>query len=111
MIEVSDITPHMEVVDTDGRHIGTVDHAAGDLIKLSKSDSADGMHHYLPLIAVERRDGERLVLKQGTPAPMSEAEIVAASRHHGGASSDVNRPLFGTSGMGTGMGGSGRGEH
>jgi len=49
MASVSDnIKEHMEVVCSKGMHVGTVDHVIGDQIKLTKSDSEDGMHHTFP---------------------------------------------------------------
>lgn len=51
-MDTSKIQEHMPVVGSDGQHIGTVDHVQGQSIKLTKSDSADGHHHYLPLSAV-----------------------------------------------------------
>jgi len=49
----SDIKEHMEVVGTDSKHVGIVDHLDGDRIKLTHHDSnANGQHHFLPLSAV-----------------------------------------------------------
>lgn len=39
-----------------GVHIGTVDRLEGDQIKLTRDDSPDGRHHYIPLSWVERVD-------------------------------------------------------
>lgn len=48
-----EIKEHMEVVGSDGKHVGIVDHLDGDNIKLTHHDSqADGKHHFLPLTAV-----------------------------------------------------------
>lgn len=111
MFEKWRIEERMEVVDRNGRHIGTVDHIQGDQIKLAKSDSADGTHRYVPVAAVETLEENRVVLKDGA-TPMSEAEIAAASSYHTeSAGAGSGSPLFGTSGTGTGMGGSGKGEH
>ena len=47
------IKEHMEVVGTDSKHVGIVDHLAGDRIKLTHHASqADGKHHFLPLTTV-----------------------------------------------------------
>src|SRR3546814_10529226 len=45
-----------------GVHIGTVDHLEGERIKLTKADSGDGKHHYLPagLVAAVEGDTVRL---------------------------------------------------
>ena len=57
MFATSQIMEHMEVVGSDGLHVGTVDHMEGDTrIKLTKTDSQDGRHHYLASHLVERVD-------------------------------------------------------
>lgn len=57
MITASEIRDHMEVRGSDGEHIGTVDHVAGEnRIKLTKSDSFDGQHHLIPLDWVDHVD-------------------------------------------------------
>lgn len=58
MIDPNDIREHMEVVGSDGEHVGTVDHCEGpDIIKLTKNDpAAGGEHHYIPLAWVDRID-------------------------------------------------------
>lgn len=50
MAELSKISEHMEVVDPNGQHVGTVDHMDGrDKIKLTMNDPASqGRHHYIP---------------------------------------------------------------
>ncbi|QLG10102.1 DUF2171 domain-containing protein [Deinococcus sp. D7000] len=53
---------HMQVKDKDGEHVGTVDHLDGDRIKLTKSDSSDGQHHYVPLSQVESMDNVAVYL-------------------------------------------------
>jgi outer membrane protein OmpA-like peptidoglycan-associated protein len=52
VVDGTQIKPHMPVVGSDGAHVGTVDKVEGDRIKLAKSDSDDGRHHYVPLSAV-----------------------------------------------------------
>ena len=52
-MDVSQIKEHMEVVGSDGGHVGTVDKVEGERIKLTRSDpEASGKHHYIPLTAV-----------------------------------------------------------
>jgi hypothetical protein len=58
----SDIREHAEVVGSDGRHVGTVDHIYGERIKLTKADSLDGQHHFLGLDTVASVDGNRVKL-------------------------------------------------
>jgi hypothetical protein len=54
------IQNHMEVVGSDGEHVGTVDHLeGGDFIKLTKSDpAAGGKHHFIPIDWVENVDSQ-----------------------------------------------------
>ena len=47
---------HLQVKDVNGEHVGTVDHMDGERVKLTKTDSADGQHHYLSLDQVESVD-------------------------------------------------------
>lgn len=57
MADASQIAEHMEVVGSDGLHVGTVDHVNGQRIKLTKSDqAAGGEHHYIHLDSVASVD-------------------------------------------------------
>lgn len=56
MADASSIQKHMEVRDSDGAHVGTVDGVDGDRIKLTRNDSPDGEHHYVDISSVERVD-------------------------------------------------------
>ena len=53
---VDNITEHMEVLCSKGMHLGTIDRVQGDEIKLTKSDSDDGMHHLIPASLVASVD-------------------------------------------------------
>lgn len=150
MFEKIRIKEHMEVATSDGGHLGTVDEVHDDRIKLTRSDSSDGRHHYVALDSVDRIDDNRIYLKagtsathaDGTPHAMADAGVsgganidrvtgepmapgAGATGNTAGAaasSTDTNyaarpgtkltndEPLFGTSGHGTGMGGSGVGN-
>ena len=52
----TDIREHMEVVCSQNMHVGTVDHVEGDRIKLTKDDSPDGRHHFIPMSMVDHVD-------------------------------------------------------
>jgi hypothetical protein len=58
MINVQSIKEHMEVLGSDGQHVGAVDHLDGkDKIKLSKSDlKSGGQHHVIPIAWVAKVD-------------------------------------------------------
>ena len=55
MVAPISIKEHMEVVGSDGVHVGTVDHLEGrDTVKLTKDDpDAGGEHHLIPLAWVD----------------------------------------------------------
>lgn len=127
MFEKWRIRDHMEVTDSAGRHVGTVDSVDNDRIKLTKSDASDAAHHYLDMEMVDRIEENRVYLKAGAPLPETQARGMAetgasaqAPATSGGSATFVSdspsptqgpqggdAPLFGTSGHGTGMGGSG----
>lgn len=70
MFEKLRIQEHMEIADSGGRHIGTVDEVVDDRIKLTRTDSGDGAHHFIAIDQVDRIDDNRIYLKQGTPIPI-----------------------------------------
>ena len=57
MVQAPQIKEHMEVLGSDGQHVGTVDHMEGsDKIKLTKNDAPDGKHHLISLSLVDHVD-------------------------------------------------------
>ena len=50
------IREHMDVVGSCGNKLGVVDHLDGDRIKLTRNDSPDGQHHFIPSSWVSRVD-------------------------------------------------------
>jgi hypothetical protein len=59
-----DMREHMEVVGSDGQHVGTVDRVAGDRIILTRSDpDAGGVHHSLSCTDVDRIEDDRVILE------------------------------------------------
>lgn len=129
MFEKWRIKEHMEVSDANGQHIGTVDSVDGDVVKLTRTDSADGQHHYIDVKWVDKIDENRAWLSADAPlAGPSRVDATTGSArtlddtsgYDGEAAADAgfvgesgaevtkpDAPLFGTSGRGTGMGGSG----
>lgn len=71
MIDTSKIKEHMEVLGSDGQHVGTVDHLEGSAkIKLTKNDpAAGGKHHFIPVDWVDRVD-QRVHLSKGSREAM-----------------------------------------
>ncbi len=55
MVDGTLIHEHMEVVGSDGKHIGKVDHVIGNEIELTRT-MAVGKHHFLPLSLVAQVD-------------------------------------------------------
>jgi hypothetical protein len=70
MASVSQIKDHMDVVGSDGMHVGKVDHMEGqDRIKLARSDKdAGSQHHYIPVDWVDRVDDRVHLNKTATDA-------------------------------------------
>jgi len=60
MIQASEIHEHMEVVGSDGGHVGKVDKIEGSEIELAKFDLGSGFkHHLIPITWVEAiQDGK-----------------------------------------------------
>mgnify|MGYP003473203353 FL=1 len=57
-VDPNSIKEHSKVFGADGTHVGTVDHLDGDRIKLTKTDSVDGQHHYLSVGLIASVDDE-----------------------------------------------------
>lgn len=53
---VAAIEDHMDVIASCGKKVGVVDHVEGGAIKLTKNDSPDGRHHFVPVTWVARVD-------------------------------------------------------
>ena len=65
------VREHMEVVGSDGEHVGTVDCARGDRLILTKSDpESGGAHHSLMCTSIDRIEGDKVMLDM----PASEAK-------------------------------------
>jgi len=57
MIDPSQIREHLEVVGSDGAHVGRVDHVVGDQIELAKLDLTGAFkHHLIPVSWVDHVD-------------------------------------------------------
>lgn len=63
------VTEHMDVVGSDGEHVGTVDKVRGDRIILTKSDTdAQGHHHSIPSRWIESVDDKVKIRKTAEEA-------------------------------------------
>jgi hypothetical protein len=57
------IREHMDVVGSDGEHVGTVDRTAGDRLILTKGDAeSGGAHHSLMCTMIDRVEGDKVML-------------------------------------------------
>ena len=62
---VQQVREHMEVVGSDGEHVGTVDKLSGDRIILTKTDQdADGMHHSIPSSWIRSVDAQKVTIEK-----------------------------------------------
>jgi hypothetical protein len=52
----ANVREHMDVIASCGTKIGVVDHVEGNAIKLTRKDSRDGQHHFLPMSMVDHVD-------------------------------------------------------
>jgi hypothetical protein len=68
MVSPTMIKGHMEVVGSDGVHVGTVDQMEGaNDVKLTKEDGA-GEHHFIPLAWVDHVDSSVHLKQSGAEA-------------------------------------------
>ncbi len=77
-IKVQDIKEHMEVLGSDGKHVGTVDCTKGeDKIVLTKGDpQSGGQHHIIPVHLVQNVD-EKIHLNKPARQVMLEWQAAA----------------------------------
>lgn len=77
MFKKEDIKQHMEVLGSDGQHVGTVDHMEGPgSIKLTKGDAKDGKHHLIPADWVDHVD-QKVHLKKSSQDAKSQWKTAA----------------------------------
>ena len=63
MINASQIKEHMEVVGSDNKHVGRVDHVADTETELSKMDLGAGFkHHIIPMSWIDYVDDDKVRL-------------------------------------------------
>ncbi|PYE51206.1 DUF2171 domain-containing protein [Deinococcus yavapaiensis] len=53
-----------QMMGAKGVHVGTVDKVEGSFIKLTRNDSPDGQHHYIPMTWVESVDDKAVYLSK-----------------------------------------------
>lgn len=78
---LSRVSEHMEVVGSDGQHVGTVDKVRGDRIVLTKNDAdAGGHHHSIPSRWIQSVDDKVTIRKTA-----DEAKSAWKDEERGGA--------------------------
>lgn len=75
---VAAIKEHMNVIASCGKKVGVVDHLDGGALKLTKKDSPDGQHHYIPLGWVERVDSHVHLTKNSKEAELGWKDDAAS---------------------------------
>ena len=98
------VDEHMEVVGSDGGHVGTVDKVRGDRILLTKSDpDAGGHHHSIPSRWIQSVDDKVTIRKTADDAhkhwkdeERNQAMFGDQNRDDIGASHNLNRSFSGT---------------
>ncbi len=74
MVDTTQIEEHMEVVGSDGEHVGSVDNLG---IKLTKKDPlANDQHHYIKLETVATIEGAKLVLNMPAQQALADMKVV-----------------------------------
>jgi hypothetical protein len=78
MFKSLDIQEHMEVVGSDGKHVGTIDHLEGpERILLTRDDpKAGGQHHLISIDWVDYVD-QKVHLNKTSKKAMSEWQAAA----------------------------------
>jgi hypothetical protein len=88
MDKAKQIREHMPVVCSNGDQFATVDHVEGGYIKLTKSGSKDGQHHWIPMdwvtkvdqhVHVDRPGDQAMQQWLSSPPPMSEEQMAASA--------------------------------
>lgn len=56
MGQAAGVKERMDVIASCGKKVGVVDHLEGGAIKLTRNDSPDGQHHFIPVDWIDRVD-------------------------------------------------------
>jgi len=73
MPEANIINEHMEVIGSDGAHVGTVDRVEGERIKLTKADG-ETEHRYISALLVQDIRGNAVTLTQTAAAALASED-------------------------------------
>ena len=75
---IAGIKEHMDVIAACGKKVGVVDHVGSGAIKLTKKDSSDGQHHFIPVGWVERVDSHVHLKKNSMETEQNWKSVAAA---------------------------------
>ncbi len=78
-VGVSGITEHMDVIASCGKKIGVVDGVEGNTIKLTRKDSPDNQHHFIPTSWISRVDNHVHLKKNSKQATDAWSSSASAS--------------------------------
>lgn len=94
---LNQVAEHMEVVGSDGGHIGTVDKLRGDRIILARKDpNAGGHHHSIPSIWIASVADKVTITKTASEAMQAWRDEDAQSGDMQGGTSGGGKPRMGT---------------
>ena len=83
-MDLGNIRPGMDVVGSDGEHVGTVDHVDHNRIKLRRNDPASGgQHHWLAQDMLASVDGNAVRLAMPASQARQSWQEEAASPQGG----------------------------
>lgn len=89
---LSKVTEHMEVVGSDGTHVGTVDKVRGDRIILTKNDvDAGGRHHSIPSSWISSVDDKVKITKSSDEAKKQWRDEEESAAMFGDTNTGSNR--------------------
>jgi len=95
MVDTSQIRNGLAVIASDAEPVGAVDSVEGDRLKLTRKDSTDDIHHYIPLAWVERVEERIHLNRTGAEVRASwghgRAGAAASALDPGGAAAGVVR--------------------
>ena len=95
---LSKVNQHMDVVGSDGEHVGTVDKVHGDRILLTKSDAdAGGRHHSIPSRWIQSVDDKVTIRKTAEDAKAhwrdeERGAFFGSEGDRGAGKDEANRP-------------------
>ena len=84
MVGTDQIREHMDIVGSDGGHVGKVDSIEGQRIKLTRGDSPDNEHHYLHMDMVDRVEDGRVRLTRTSRQARDEWGVKSVGSNHDG---------------------------